>query len=70
MSDEMPADLAKIQRLLSDGRATLKQVHTFTHGPGWQVMENSRKVGPLLFPPEGGKTSDTLRLLADLMDDD
>lgn len=51
----------------------LEAVLTFGHGVAVQVYQNVgvqrakwRKVGPLLFPAEGGTVADTLRMLGDL----
>lgn len=49
----------------------LEAVLTFTHGVAVQVYQNVGagrakwvKVGPLLFPPDGGTLADTLAVLA------
>lgn len=59
--------LAEIKAAMT-GEVRLCILLTFTHGDAVQVEARQkgrwRKVGPLIFPPKGGTTADTLAMLA------
>ena len=55
--------LAQVREALGSSDVRLALVHTFTHGRGVQVYVKTRKIGPLIFPPEGGTLADTLHML-------
>lgn len=60
------AALAKIREALASPGVALRLVDTFGHGTAVQVYVKSRKMSPLLYPPEGGSLSDTLKMLGEL----
>lgn len=57
--------LAEIRAAMSDPNVHLRLVRLVFGASGWavQIYVKSRKVGPLLLPPEGGTVLDTLTLL-------
>lgn len=71
------AVLAEIKAAMK-GQVRLDIVYTFTHGDAIQVEAHKphgsersgwRKVGPLLFPPTGGTTADTIAMLLGFRDE-
>jgi hypothetical protein len=63
------AALAAIREAMKHPEVALHLVYTFTHGRGIQVKIKTRKIGPLIFPANGGTLSDTLRMLGDMADE-
>jgi len=63
--------LAQIRTALADPNMHLRLVRLIFGGSGWavQVYVKSRKVGPLLLPPDGGTLLDTLAMLDELTPD-
>lgn len=53
-------------RTAMKGTPSLDLVHTMSHGIAVQVRQGRKKVGPLLFPPDGGTVADTLQMLGTL----
>lgn len=67
--------LAEIREAMQGSAWRLVPVMTFSHGIGVQVWAtkpgssaNARgsKVGPVLFPPDGGTIADTLQMLGSM----
>lgn len=61
-------ELEHIKEVMQGDQWRIEAVHTFTHGTAIQVSVKGDKgryknCGPLLFPPEGGTTMDTLNML-------
>lgn len=46
---------------------SMRIVQTFTHGRGVQIYLRTRKVGPILFPPEGQSLSDLLATIGSMV---
>ena len=67
MSDETEA-LEQVRTALRNPDMHLRLVCLIFGASGWavQVYVKSRKVGPLLLPPEGGTVLDTLAMLDEL----
>jgi hypothetical protein len=67
-----PDALAEIRQAMQGYDWRLEAVLTFSHGVAVQVYAKAphskrhSKVGPLLFPPDGGTFADTLRMLGEL----
>jgi len=70
VNDEENAALAEIRHALSQPFASLHLVTTFTHGRGVQVKIKTSKVGPIMFPPEGGTVGDLLAMIGQMLDDE
>jgi hypothetical protein len=67
MADTKADDmLAEIRAAMKHPDVRLHLPLTFTHGVGVQVYIKGRKVGPLLFPPDGGTVADTLHMLGEM----
>lgn len=74
--EQMREDFRRIGEVMQRGTWRVESVVTFTHGLGVQVYARVaggtggrwHKVGPILFPPEGGSIGEVLTALADLAD--
>lgn len=67
MSDERSEQvMAEIREALTSPDVRIGLPYTFTHGRACQVYVKTRKVGPLIFPPDGGTLADVLRMLGEL----
>ena len=69
MTAEEKQALAEIKDALKQPYVALHFVQTLTHGRAVQVKIKTRKVGPLIFPPDGGTVGDVLALLGNLADE-